>query len=164
MRTNAKIYVMRDGNGLLKLGMSADPHRRAREIGKGISVVHETDSFDRAEEIERLAHKVLALHGKHIRGEWFEAELDGAIEAIAIAVRQAEELELPLGGRLRRSTSRRDVAIRGQISVRDENGEMEALIDDLRRWAGYPTPSKADVIRDALREKHARQSKSNPRS
>lgn len=48
---------------------------------------------------------------------------------------------------------------RRQLNVRDEDGELEALIDDLRRWAGYPTPSKADIIRDAIRDQHARQSK-----
>lgn len=54
---------------------------------------------------------------------------------------------------------------RSQINIRDENGELSALIEDMRRWAGFPTPTISDVIRDALRSEHARQTKKRePRS
>ena len=46
---------------------------------------------------------------------------------------------------------------RTQINIRDENGEIGAIIEDLRRWAGFPTPTISDVIRDALREQHKRE-------
>ena len=64
-------------------------------------MVHTTAVMEHAERIERLAHRVLALHGKHLRGEWFEADIADAIRAIEVAVRQAEGSELPLGGKLR---------------------------------------------------------------
>lgn len=101
MRTNAKVYVMRAENGTLKLGHSRCPERRAKQVGRGVAVVHETDVVEHAERIERLAHRVLALDGTHLRGEWFEATLDQAITAIEIATRQAERQEFELGGKLK---------------------------------------------------------------
>ncbi len=102
MRTNARIYVMRAEDGSLKLGHSKKPAARARQIGRPVEVVHQTDVLEHVEKIERLAHRVLALHGRHIRGEWFEASLDQAIAAIQTAVRQAEGSELVLVARLGR--------------------------------------------------------------
>lgn len=97
MKTNAKIYVMQADDGTLKLGHSKSPATRAKQLGRRVAIVHETDVLEHAEQIERLAHRVLALHGKHLRGEWFEADLSDAIKAIEIATRQAEAEELPLG-------------------------------------------------------------------
>lgn len=97
MKTNARIYVMRAEDGSLKLGHSKNPEERAKWIGRAVEIVHQTDVIEHVERIERLAHRVLALHGKHIRGEWFEAKLEDALLAIEIATRQAENAELPLG-------------------------------------------------------------------
>jgi hypothetical protein len=91
MRTNAKVYVMRAEDGSLKVGHSIAPSKRARDIGRHVQVVHETDVLEHAERIERVAHRVLALQGKRIRGEWFNAELAEAIAAIEDAVRQVEQ-------------------------------------------------------------------------
>ncbi|MBF4328686.1 hypothetical protein EAY16_25770, partial [Vibrio anguillarum] len=84
--------------GLLKLGHSCNPEKRAKQIGR-VVIAHLTDVVEQAERIERLAHRVLALHGKHVRGEWFEATIEDAILAIEIATKQVEQ-ELPLGGDL----------------------------------------------------------------
>lgn len=100
MKTNAKLYVMADAAGMVKLGHSRNPSKRSKQIGKGITLLHETDVLEQAERIERLAHRVLALHGRHLRGEWFEATLEQAIEAIEIAVKQAANEELSLGGKM----------------------------------------------------------------
>lgn len=97
MKTYAKIYVMQADDGTLKLGHSKSPATRAKQLGRHVTIVHETDVVEHAEQIERLAHRVLALHGKHLRGEWFEASLSDAITAIDIATKQAEAEELPLG-------------------------------------------------------------------
>ena len=70
MRTNARIYVMRADDGTLKLGHSKDPERRRKEIRRAVEIVHITDVIQHVERIERLAHRVLALHGKHLRGEF----------------------------------------------------------------------------------------------
>ena len=84
MRTNARIYVMQADDGTIKLGHSKDPERGRKELDVPVTIVHQTDVVEQAERIERLAHRVLALHGGHIRGEWFKATIDAAISAIDI--------------------------------------------------------------------------------
>lgn len=100
MKTNAHIYVMKAEDGTLKLGHSVAPTRRAKELDRPVEIVHQTDVVEQAERIERLAHRILALHGRQIKGEWYEATLEDAIVAIEIATRQAENQELALGGKL----------------------------------------------------------------
>lgn len=99
MKTNAKVYVMRAADGRVKLGHSRNPERRAQELGC-VELAYSTQTIVEAERVERLAHRVLALHGEHCRGEWFEATVENAIFAIETALKQARD-ELPLGGRLK---------------------------------------------------------------
>ena len=100
MKTNAKVYVMVDGEGRIKLGHSVNPAARSKQMPRPVTLVHETDVIEQAERVERLAHRILALHGTHLRGEWFEASIDDALHAIELAVKQAENEELALGGML----------------------------------------------------------------
>lgn len=156
MKTNAKIYVMRAEDGTLKLGHSVDPERRAKQVGRAVEVVHETDVLEQVERIERLAHRVLALHGRHIRGEWFEASLDEAVRAIEIATRQAEQQELVLGGDLRRinSVSHSGRAEAGSwaspptLSVRMDVEHLQ-MIDDLRRLES-DLPTRTEMARRCI--------------
>lgn len=125
MKTNAKVYVMVDSEGRIKLGHSVNPTARSKQMPRPVTLVHETDVIEQAERVERLAHRILALHGTHLRGEWFEASLEDALQAIEIAIRQAEQEELALGGRL---DGRADIEISvyTPISVR--------LSDENRAW------------------------------
>lgn len=107
MKTNARIYVMRAADGTIKLGHSKDPETRAKQVGRPVEIVHQTDVIEHVERIERIAHRVLALHGRHIRGEWFEATVADAVSAIEAAVKQAEGAELPLTGHLKHWTRKR---------------------------------------------------------
>lgn len=118
MRTNAKVYVMRSPEGALNLGHSVDPARRSRQLGRDIAVVHETEILEHAEIVERLAHRVMALHGRHVRGEWFDGDLADVIRAIDIAVRQADGGR-PVSGRamLRRLNVRVPRAVAGAIAL-----------------------------------------------
>ena len=143
MKTNAKIYVMRAADGTIKLGHSRNPLERAKQVGRPVEVVHMTDVLEQVEKIERLAHRVLALHGRHIRGEWFEATLADALTAIEIAMRQAENTELALGGRLgiARPQTRLVVLRLDDVTIR--------AIDDIRAMS-RPIPTISDVIRDAV--------------
>jgi hypothetical protein len=140
---------MRDVSGALKLGHSRDPERRMKDIGRPVEIVHTTDVLDHVERIERLAHKVLALHGKHIRGEWFEASLDQAITAIEIAVRQAEAAELCLGGRLNRHTSVKRRYDRNLNFKVDQ--AFFAALDKLRKRE-TPEMSRSDMVRKLVLE------------
>lgn len=125
MKTNARIYIMVDNEGRIKLGHSVNPAARSKQMPRPVTLVHETDVIEQAERVERLAHRILALHGTHLRGEWFEASLEDALQAIEIAIRQAEQEELALGGRL---DGRADIEISvyTPISVR--------LSDENRAW------------------------------
>jgi hypothetical protein len=116
---------MVDSEGRIKLGHSVNPAARSKQMPRAVTVVHETDVIEQAERVERLAHRILALHGTHLRGEWFEASIDDALHAIEIAIRQAEQEELALGGRL---DGRADIEISvyTPISVR--------LSDENRAW------------------------------
>lgn len=146
MKTNAKIYVMRGEDGSLKLGHSKNPATRSKQLGRAVEIVHQTDVLEHAEHIERLAHRVLVLHGKHIKGEWFEASLADAITAIEIAVKQAERQELHLGGKLK--GTRHDGRSMRQLAIRftDEQLSMVDRIIAQREGEG----EKAGIIREAL--------------
>jgi hypothetical protein len=144
MKTNAKIYVMQAEDGTIKLGHSVDPDRRATQLGRHVEVVHATDVIEHVERIERLAHRVLALHGRHIRGEWFEATITDAILAIEIATRQAEQQELMLGGTLgNRLPQHLEPDKFFQMRV---NGEFNQSLDRLRKKED-DLPTRAEMIR-----------------
>lgn len=150
MKTNAKLYVMRAEDGSIKLGYSSDPARRAKQFGRPVEILHETDVIEHVDKIEKLAHRVLALHGSHLRGEWFEATLADALLAIEIATRQAENQELSLGGKLKRSgyMTPRPAGELVQINIRVDD-DVLAAVEDIRSMS-RPIPSVSKVWRDAI--------------
>ena len=95
MRRNAKVYVMRDEAGHLKVGHSRNPDVRTRGVGRSVELVYSTNVLDEAERVEYIAHKVLRRQGFHIQGEWFSASLEDAIAAIHEAVRTVSEYVAP---------------------------------------------------------------------
>lgn len=101
MYVEAKIYVMIAVDGALKIGRSKAPWLRAKQIERKIKLVpYETGMLPNADLIERAAHRVMALFGKHLGGEWFEGSISDAKLAIEIAIRQVQNNELGLGGTL----------------------------------------------------------------
>jgi hypothetical protein len=101
MQVEAKIYVMKAKDGALKIGRSVKPWARAKQIERKIDFVpYETGMLPNADLIERAAHRVMALFGKHLGGEWFEGSITDAKLAIEIAIRQVQNNELGLGGTL----------------------------------------------------------------
>lgn len=133
MKTNARVYVMVDAEGRIKLGHSINPEARSKQMPRPVTLVHQTDVIEQAERVERLAHRVLALHGTHLRGEWFEASLDEALQAIEIAIRQAEREELALGGTLDGEADKEVSASKYPLfNFRADPETLEAL-DKLRR-------------------------------
>lgn len=150
MKQNAKVYVMQDAGGSIKIGHSTTPSKRAKEVGRSVRVVFESPMLEHAEKIERLAHRVLALQGSHIRGEWFGATVGEAISAIKIAQRQAENVELPLGGKLKRHLLNGDVAPKKGVLVpvtipHDLLGRLDAM-----RERQEATASRSSFIRAAV--------------
>ncbi len=156
MKTNARIYIMVDNEGRIKLGHSVNPAARSKQMPRPVTLVHETDVIEQAERVERLAHRILALHGTHLRGEWFEASLDDALHAIEIAIKQAEDEELALGGRLNGKAEIEVSVYTPVTSIR--------LPEDIREWADQKAQeqnrSRANliitVLRDAMRSEARR--------
>jgi hypothetical protein len=83
----AKVYVMRDASGELKIGFARDPHDRMKRIERPkIELLFMTDDMTRADTIERLAHKLMrVIHGPTGGGEWYPTTLDVAVSAIRVA-------------------------------------------------------------------------------
>jgi hypothetical protein len=87
---------MVDEAGRRKIGHSNKPSRRRMEIAgrrKLLRVVHTSVYSPVANKIEKTAHRLLKLAGKHVEYEWFSASLDECIEAIARAERIVAGLE-----------------------------------------------------------------------
>lgn len=78
----AKIYVMDDGR-YRKIGFSSDPERRAKQVGPLARVVFEIEAADHVN-VERAAH--IRLSDRRVAGEWFDASVDEAIEAVRHAL------------------------------------------------------------------------------
>lgn len=137
---------MQAEDGTIKLGHSKDPDKRSREVGKPVEVAHVTEVLGQAERIERLAHRVLALQAEHVGGEWFLATLEEAVEAIAVATRQADSQELELGGVLKHHT--REQPGRRPILVKLPPSLVEAVDGYCAQQAARPT--RTAVIEAAI--------------
>lgn len=111
MTKSGYVYVMRGADGLVKVGYSNKPERRAKQVGNVIEIAHTSAFLEDAETIERGAHKLLRLAGRHIRAEWFSATVKEAIGAIERAQRIAAGLELALDRRPRRPQSPPDIVL-----------------------------------------------------
>lgn len=50
MKMNARIYVMQAQDGMIKLGHSRNPVERAKQVGRAVDVVHQTDVIEQVEQ------------------------------------------------------------------------------------------------------------------
>lgn len=142
MKKNANVYVMTDGTSL-KVGHSIAPQARAKQLGS-IDILHLTDIIVEAEAVERTAHRLLKMSGKHLHGEWFSASLEEAVEAIERARRIVDGLELPL--------DKVPPTRQPQINIRVSAETMDK-IDRLRRISPIrPIPSASEIVRLAIDE------------
>lgn len=146
MKTNAKVYVMRDENGRIKVGHAKRPDKRVKEISaKGLRLLSQTDVKEDAERIERTAHRLLKLAGKHIRGEWFNASHDEALAAILTAEKIVNGNQLGLVHKTDNST----------VFTMRVDAEFLSELDELRAL-DRPLPSKAEVLRSLVKAELAR--------
>lgn len=117
MHKTARVYIMEAEDGSLKVGHSARPELRLKEIKERgpLRIVHLCDESDNADRIERLAHKLLALAGRRIKGEWFAATIEECAASIDHAGRIIAGLEpapdFPPGGK----ASRLDMRITSEL-------------------------------------------------
>jgi DNA-binding transcriptional ArsR family regulator len=100
VKTNARVYVMLTGPGEVKVGLSRDPERRARQLGGRISLAHQTEVIGPAEEVERTAHRILRMSGRRSWGERFKVSTEEAVAAIDRAQRIVSGREPSLPDRI----------------------------------------------------------------
>lgn len=80
-----RVYVMSGVDGAVKVGVSVDPYRRIKNVRGATNVSFFTEPMDRAYDVERIAHKLLAEY--QYRGEWFSVTVNDAIAAVSRAIR-----------------------------------------------------------------------------
>lgn len=88
------LYVMDAGEGRVKVGFSRDPEGRRRAL-RSTTILHLSPWHDKAELIEKAAHRLLGLAGLRYQSEVYEASLERAVEAINEAFALADSLPNP---------------------------------------------------------------------
>lgn len=89
-----KVYVMEAGNGLVKVGVSANVERRRKQLERvhdcRISVIFESESVDRLSgfTLEKYCHVAMGPYREDSRakGEWFNCDPALAVEAVRVAL------------------------------------------------------------------------------
>lgn len=90
----ARLYVIHDGRGFAKIGVSSNPQSRLRELATGnpipLRVVFTTEAYARpyALSVEAAAHRLLS--DRRCAGEWFRCGADEAVAAIYLAGGEGE--------------------------------------------------------------------------
>lgn len=135
-----RVYVI-EGDGRLKIGVSFTPHLRVLRVRGALRVIYEAEPHPDAYKVEQMAHRLLALDGKHIEGEWFAVSLDEAIAAIARAERIIDGHE-PAPVEPERP---RPALVSVMVTP-----EMMLALDDLRVLMGGRIPSRGEAIRRAI--------------
>jgi hypothetical protein len=86
------VYIMADGSGAMKVGVSLRPQHRKSGVsadrGVPVHVLHTTFRGPDASLIERVAHRL--LKGKRETGEWFNVSQAEAEEAIRKAIEMVD--------------------------------------------------------------------------
>lgn len=86
MRRPSSVYVMKSGEGFVKIGISFDPEARLRSLVASypfdVALVWHAELQNRrlAKDVEKEAHRVLKFH--RTAGEWFEIDADMAVRAV----------------------------------------------------------------------------------
>lgn len=82
------VYIMESDSGLVKIGISKNPLKRANTLenssGNNIKLRHTLD-LDNAKAVEKAAHYI--LRAKRKNGEWFNVSTREAVRAISDAVK-----------------------------------------------------------------------------
>ena len=138
-RPSTHIYVI-EGDDRVKVGRSHDPKLRLKAIVGGKQLLHTTEVLFECDQVEKTAHRLLAMAGKHIRCEWFRASLKDAVEAIERAKRIVAGEELPL--------DRVSKPVHEMLHVRLDARSMEILTEIRRNDPRIP--SVPTVIRELI--------------
>jgi hypothetical protein len=85
---SAFVYVFRDGHGMVKIGISKNPEKRAKDLNNagssGVMEILFTEHVGDARFVEAAAH--VALNKYHHYGEWYRVDADIAVGAVKEAI------------------------------------------------------------------------------
>lgn len=133
------IYAIQSEAGPIKIGVSKSPSGRAKQIARqqpyGVRLIHSRSPGGQdAFAVEAAAHTL--LEAKRHRGEWFDATLEEAIDAIEMAVKMVE------------SGWHRPIAAHTQ-SERSAVVLTVGQAFEIDRWrrAQSPIPSRSEAVR-----------------
>lgn len=122
------VYILDDGNGLMKVGASRRPNQRAsatRSLGKpDTKIVFKTGELPNAAAVERQAQALLACY--RVGGsEWFSTDKQTAVDAVRMALTEPSQKRVFFRGRPPKSTGRLKVLQAGFEP--DEAAEIEKI-------------------------------------
>jgi DNA-binding XRE family transcriptional regulator len=138
----SNVYVLKSDHGLVKVGISKNPEKRAKDLRSHSGLVIDlayARELENAGSVERAAH--IILDAKRRNGEWFDVTVEEAISAIDLAVEGLPRSELfekdsPCSAaqcRMARAALRwttKDLAKRARIDgntvIRFENGKRKS--------------------------------------
>lgn len=81
-RIDERVYFAQaDDGGPIKIGVSRDPKRRARQLGRGVGIVA---SLPGNREMEQLFHRF--FRRGRLDGEWFSEDTPGLAEFVEAAL------------------------------------------------------------------------------
>lgn len=153
----AAVYVVESDAGVVKIGRSAEPERRIRQLATASGAVlrlrHTTPIREDASLVEALAHQ--ALTHKRRAGEWFEVTSEEAVAAIGSALLEIER---------RRDIARCKVCRPARLQLGAPTGSRfakprvvrftEAMNDEITRLAAERNPidgaDESTVIRELI--------------
>jgi len=150
---NWSVYVMSNGDGHLKIGISQNLALRAKELKVPVVYTRLIGSQAEATAVERGAHKLLWKAGRHVNngGEWFVASFEEAVDAIERS-EEGHTIALPGGYRIGQLKGRHPYT--GCLSIQADE-EFFEMLDEVR-IARRPIPSRTDMVRSLVREEHDR--------
>jgi predicted GIY-YIG superfamily endonuclease len=91
------VYVIAPSpDGPVKIGFSADPHRRVRQLQTGYPgrlTLHYSEAFSaaRAPLMEKIIHRTISYKRKS--GEWFDMSVEDAVAEVQFALIRYGEVE-----------------------------------------------------------------------
>lgn len=144
---SGKVYVIDNNEGLVKIGKATNPDLRCRELQRCaphkesvLEVAYTTTDRPDVSVIETLAHSYLASQRQF--GEWFNATIDEAIQAIEWAIRnKTKTLEKRASDREDKKKKWRDIGL-SRLLGEDTTKTLDAL-----RLTEGGRPSQIEMVR-----------------
>ncbi len=136
------VYVIGPKTGLQKIGHSAVPFERVKDLQVGSPLklrVHFAMQHPIAARVEKAAHRVLADDWSH--GEWFRTSPEAAIKAVHTAIESLIQAD--------KDKAAKQAALQTEIAARE--AQLAAELAAVNATAGYWKKFRTDLDAEAER-------------